>query len=240
MESSVFTFDIPDCLDGAFSYFRREATVRSYYNTDCHGDLKCNAPEISASLLAEPEAVIHMCRQDGGGTILFNELADEIINNSWCTTFWFKDSEQNRAVSVSDLGHWSIANDPLKLLRLHLCRMSASQYSDRYDVSGPYDVRIVRDDENSILHVDFNVRLHYCHKVTGQYRSKELVIFHRVERITDYVDDRRKRGYQALYSKLPMVYGSHLPVMRACRENYSLVQPVPQDLSNTKSEIEFC
>jgi hypothetical protein len=239
MESSVVTFDIPVRLDGGASYLKRKATVRSYYNTDCHGDLKCNAPEISASLLAEPEVIIHLCRQDGGGTISFNELADEIRNNSWCMTFWFKDSEQNRSVPVSEVGHWSIANDPLILLRMHLFRIPASQYSDRYGISGPYDVHIVRDDEDSIMRVDFNLKLHYCHKVTGQYRSKEVVIFHRVERITDYINDRTKLGYQPLFSKLPMVYGSPLPVMQACYENYSLVHQEPEHLTNTVSSTEI-
>ena len=239
MNSSLVNLSVPGCLEESLFSLKRESKVRSYYNTDCRGDLKCNAPEISATLLAEADVVIHLCRQDGGGTISVNEIADEILINSWCTTFWFKDSEQNRAVSVSDLGHWSIANDPLRLLRLHLFRMPASQYSDRYDVSGPYDVRIVRDDKNSIVHVDFNVKLHYCDKVAGRYRSKELVIFHRVERIKDYVDVRTKLGYQPLFSKLPTVYGSHLAVMQACNENYSLVQSMPQHLSNPVSEKEF-
>jgi hypothetical protein len=141
--------------------------------------------------LSQASKVVFRLGRIDDGPVWFDELSSE-LHRYWCTTFWFGSCVENRALAIYDRypSEWLIANDPYALI-------------SAFD--GPSkNIKATVDATGSIHHIDFDQALEFPEdsRQPGVQPTSGLLHF-RVERIEDYIVDRKLRQQDTLYSYVP-------------------------------------
>lgn len=162
--------------------------------------------KLLTSLLSTDENAVVFLQREGTGVTRFCEV-EESAHTNWCITYWFGTCVNNRGLATGALyGDWLIANNPYALVRAY---------------GGPsINISESVDPTGSVKHIDFTQRLMFDQDPYWKGASRiEGVLHFRVERITDYINDRRQNHGEPLYVHVPWYANQYLEAMRACYAN---------------------
>ena len=158
------------------------------------------------SLLATDENTVVFLQREGTGVTRFGEI-EESAHTNWCITYWFGTCVNNRGLATGALyGDWFIANNPDALVRAY---------------GGP-SINITESvcSTCGVQHIDFTQRLIFDQDPHWKGAGRiEGVLHFRVERITDYINDRKQNQGEPLYVHVPWYANQYLESMRACYAN---------------------
>lgn len=146
--------------------------------------------KVEEKLSAKSEVVFRLGRIDHG-PVWFDVLSDE-MHRHWCITFWFGRRVENRALAIYDgyPSRWLISNDPHALI-------SAFEGPSK-------SIKEVVDVTGTTHHIDFDQALDFPEDSMWQgVRPTSGLLHFRVERIQDYIVDRKLRQQNILYSYVP-------------------------------------
>lgn len=132
---------------------------------------------------------------------------------NWCVTFWFGTCMSNRALTMENpFGNWSISNNAYALFRSFTCTEKRTTNAQE-----------VFKKDGTLHYISFEQTRTIPYHDSSASRNRDIT-FHvhfRVERISDYVNDRKSDGQDELYSILPDDADDFHTCMRACYANQS-------------------